>query len=179
MEVLDELKERFKYFVKNTFEDLGVLVDEFDFDFSEPIYEFIWEIFKTKNLYEKFTEVDFVFNISLKELGRVQYKNFIHSFPYFGTGNMLAIYTRYKLENDLFVENPEMTGYRLVEESTEESLVWIEFWFEKRPYLPNTLVKKYELEGCIYSRNLYYPFESLRCPCVNLKLSFKNLNVLL
>jgi hypothetical protein len=72
-----------------------------------------------------------------------------------------------------------MTGYRLIEASTEESLVWIELGFEKRPYLPDTLIKKYELEGCIYSRNPFYSFESLRFPCVNLKLSLKNLNVLL
>jgi hypothetical protein len=179
MEELERLKEKFRDFVKNSIEELGVFTDKFDFAFSEPICEFWEEITKNENLYKKLSEIDFVFNISLKELGRIPYKHSVHFFPHRETENMLAIYTRYKLENDLFVEDPKMTGYRLVEEGIEESLVWIRFWFEKRPYLPNGLVKKYELKGCSYSCNFHYPFEYLSCPCVDLEFSFKNLNALL
>jgi glutaredoxin len=103
METLDSLKERFKKFVKNVFDELGVLVDEFDFDFSEKTKELYREINQNKTISKKFEEVDFVLNISLSKLGKVPYQSPILFSSCDYTENNLAIYARYRLENGIFV----------------------------------------------------------------------------
>ncbi len=112
MEGLEKLKEKFKDFVNRSLDELGVLVDKFDFDFSEPTYELYREILNNENLFRKFAEIDFVLHISLDKLGNIPYRTPIHIFSYTGPDNVFSIYARYKLEDDSFVEDPEMTGYR-------------------------------------------------------------------
>ncbi len=178
MEGLEKLKEKFKEFVKNSFEELGVLVDKFDFDFSEPTYELYREIFKNKKLLRKFVEIDFALNISLDKLGNIPYRTPIHVFSYTGPDNVFSIYARYKLENDSFVEDPEMTGYRTFDGALEGFMMWLKFGFMKRPYLPDSFIKKYKSKGFDHYRSVYN-YESLGALCNNLEISFKNLNVLI
>jgi len=174
MEKLETLKENFKEFVKSAFDELGVLVDKFDFDFSESMYELYREVLKNKRLLEKFAEVDFVLNISLDELGKIPYKLPIKVFPYIDKENVFAIYARYKLKNDSFVEDPEMTGYRTFAGLLENPMVFLEFGFVKRPKLPNDFVKKYTSKGFNYYGSFHYNYESFRGLCINLEISLKN-----
>jgi hypothetical protein len=85
--------------VNNSFEELEVLVDKFDFDFSGPMMDLYSEVRKSKKLIKKFVEIDFVLNVSLDELGKVPYKPLVNIYPFTEKGNMFAIYFRYKLEN--------------------------------------------------------------------------------
>jgi hypothetical protein len=180
---MEELKERFKKFAGKVFDDLGVLVDEFDFEFSGAINELYREITQKKSILKKFEEVDFILEVPLKDLGKIPYKSLILFSSCDYTENVLAIYVRYKLKKGIFVEDPEMTGYRTFEafeENLENPLVWMKFGFDKSPYLSDSFVKKYTSQGCgHYRAPLDYHYETLSCQCINLKLSFKNLNVLI
>jgi hypothetical protein len=177
---MEELKEKFKEFVGKVFEELGVLVDEFDFEFSDTINKLYKEITKKKTIFKKFGEVDFILEVPLKVLGKIPYKSPILFSSSGNTENGFVIYSRYKLKNGIFVEDPEMTGYRTFEgDFSEDILVWTRFGFEKSPYLSDAFVQKYISQGCSHYCTPFDYYENLSCQCINLKFSFKNLNMLI
>jgi hypothetical protein len=176
---MEELKERFKEFVGKVFEELGVLVDEFDFEFSETINELYREITQKKSIFKKFEEVDFILEVPLKYLGRVPYESYVLFPSSEDTEKALVIYNSYKLEDGIFVEDLEATSYGIFGGDFKNPLVLMKFRFTKSSYLSDTFIQKYVSKGCNHYRTSLDHYENLNCQCVNLKFSFKNLNMLI